>query len=73
MAQHIAPIWRQRVCGPVPTTDPTDAALRLRRAELRIEALAAALRALADTTDGAPAHRQQQAIDAEAMLDGAGL
>ncbi|MEV4516657.1 hypothetical protein AB0K00_47865 [Dactylosporangium sp. NPDC049525] len=57
----------------MPTTDPADAMIRLRRAEFRLEVLAAALRTLADPDAGTPAQRRQRTSDAAAILDRAGL
>ncbi len=69
MTRQITPKRRQPACGSVPTTDPADAVIRLRRAEYRLEVLAAAVRALTDNDAGTPAQRRQQACDAAAILD----
>ncbi|WP_327001835.1 hypothetical protein OHA72_42920 [Dactylosporangium sp. NBC_01737] len=72
MTWQFTPKRRTPVCGTVPTTDPTDAVIRLRRVEFRLEVLAAALRTLTEADAGTPAQRQR-ARDAAAMLDSACL
>jgi hypothetical protein len=73
MTRQITSTRRQPACGSVPTTDPADAVIRLRRAEYRLEVLAAALRALVDTDAGTPAQRRQRAMNCTAVLDRADL